>query len=255
MNINFRYHIMVQLSVISLVLPLSLAQAEENKTSWGLGAGVGLIDKGYAGFDSETKVLPIFYFDNKWIHVAGTDLDIKVGQLGNVAFSAHAKFGVGDVYEESDSYIFEGMENRQSSIWLGSKVEWKNSVVDTSLEILTDATDKSDGQQASLDLSRTFQITDHLSFEPSININWYSEKYVDYYYGVQAVEAIDGRDEFHGEASVNYGASARFRYAFDKHQSVSLGFKYESFGQEIKDSPLVDKNYSSTVSAFYLYRF
>lgn len=228
---------------------------EFEETQWGVGGGVRIKQTPYEGFDNETKFLPILYVENNWIKLLGNRVDGKVYTSENLSLFARAKFDFGNVYEESDSYVFEGTDERDSGLWLGPNIEWKTSLATLSFQILTDVSNKSDGLETSLSLNRTFQLTDHLRLETEASLIWYDDSYIDYYYGVRPHEQRDNRDIYEGQSTLNYELSTHFRYSFNKHHSVVAGFKYEGLGNEIKDSPLVDGSSSSRIRLFYFYKF
>ena len=251
---------LLTLPLILGALPASYVAAEDNakeeyKNTWGLGLGVRAREATYAGDDSETIALPIIFFDSRWVRLAGPDLDLKLGSVNDIEFSVRAKFALGDGYEADDADILRGMEEREASIWVGPSVTWENDIVDISLEALSDAMGNSEGQQALIKLSKNFRIGQRFIIEPSIGATWFSEKYVDYYYGVEAAEARIDRPEYEGDATVVSNVNIRLTYGFDAHQSISLSAGVNSFDREIEYSPLIDKDTEGRVSLAYLYRF
>ena len=258
MSTHFLRGYFLTLPLLYCAYPISnacAAQNDDNKTHWGVGLGAMVKEPAYTGYDRESKVLPIIFFDNKWVRLFGPNLDFKLGSVGDVDFALRAKFSLGDGYESSDAEILRGMEDRDASIWVGPGITWENDIVDVSAELLGDVMGNSEGQQASLDFSKTFRFGKRFSIEPSLGATWYSEDYVNYYYGVTAAEVRSDRAEFIGESTVVLNAGIRFGYNFDEHQLISLSAEINSFDQEIKDSPLVDQSSESRVALAYIYRF
>jgi outer membrane protein len=243
------------LAALFILLPVNPAVADEDKTSWGIGLGAGIQEPAYLGFDRRTRALPFLFIENSWMQLAGPNLDIKLGQAGGVYFAMRANFALGDGYDESDSYIFSGMEERDESIWVGPSLTWKNDIVDVSFEALADSFGNSEGQQASLEFSRSFRVGQRFNIEPSIGATWFSDKYVDYYYGVEASEARIDRPEYEGEATVVLSTGLRVTYGIDQHQLILFNVGLQSFDREIEDSPLIDQSTEGSVALGYLYRF
>lgn len=240
---------------ILYALTPNLAAADEDKTAWGIGAAAKLKDSAYLGYDRETRMLPFLYIENSWMQFAGSNFDLKLGEAKGIFFTLRAKFALGDGYEDSDSYIFEGMNEREASIWVGPSFTWRNDIVDVSFEALTDSFSNSEGQQASLEFSKSFRLGQRFNIEPSIGATWFSDTYVDYYYGVEAAEARVDRPEYAGEASVALNAGLRVTYGWDQHQAIVFSASLESYDSEIKNSPLIDKSTEGSVVLGYLYRF
>lgn len=239
-----------------IIVPVSTVYADEgNKTEWGIGLAAQIKEHPYIDFDRDTQLLPYLFIENSWIKLNGPNLDFKIGTLNDFSFAVRSKFSFGDGYESSDSSVFNGMEDRDSSIWVGPSVNWESPFADISIEVLGDAMGNSKGQQASLELSKGFSLSPRIRIEPSLGATWFSDKYVDYYYGVNQAEATAIRAEYEGDSTMVINAGLRMTYNFDENQLVMFRAEMQSFSNEIKDSPLVDE---STVSSFtfgYLYRF
>jgi len=242
------------ISLLSTLLPMSYAMAD-GTTSFALGLGGGFSDPEYIGVDNEFEVLPLVFFDNSWVSLVGTTLDVKVANINNTTFSIRGKYALGDGYDNSDSYIFDGMDSRDSSLWIGPAMTWSNPMFDLKFEALVDTMDNSEGQQASVSISKGFKISERLQVEPSIGTTWYSDKYVNYYYGVKSSEVNANRSQYDGKSTTVLDAGVRFNYALDKQQSLALDVSVKQFGDEIEDSPLVDKKTTAAAYLGYIYRF
>ena len=83
----------------------------------------------------------------------------------------------------------------------------------------------------------------------------YDSKFVDYYYGVKASEAVVGRSTYQGKSSNGVEAGLRIDYSPARQHNLYLDFGITQYGSAIKDSPLVEKANQSTVSLGYLYKF
>lgn len=147
------------------------------------------------------------------------------------------------------------MDSRDSSLWIGPAMTWSNPMFDLKFEALVDTMDNSEGQQASVSISKGFKISERLQVEPSIGTTWYSDKYVNYYYGVKSSEVNANRSQYDGKSTTVLDAGVRFNYALDKQQSLALDVSVKQFGDEIEDSPLVDKKTTAAAYLGYIYRF
>jgi MipA family protein len=245
------------LSVTSFcMLPTALANAtEEAKTEWAIGLAAQVKEHAYLGYDRETQALPYLYIENSWMKLAGKDLDFKLGSLGDFSFSLRSKLPFGDGFDSSDSHIFKGMEDRDDSLWVGPAITWETAVGEIAFEALADALDNSGGQQASLQFSKGFQVSERIGIEPSFGVTWFSDKYVDYYYGVKASEARIDRPEYLGESTIVLNAGVSMRYSLNARQLIMLQTGIRTFDTEVEDSPLIENNTESSITLGYLYRF
>lgn len=225
----------------------------EGESSWGLGLAVGEERKPYRDFDNKTRLLPLLSYENKWISVAGLGLDVKLPPAGPVSFRLRARYSM-DGYEASDSPFLAGMEERKDGIWLGGAAIWRNDVANLSAELLGDASGNSKGTKFRLMVDRRFQ-AGSFDITPRLAATRLDDKYVSYYYGVNAAEVRAGRPFYQGGSAVNLEAGLRVGYAIAPRQTVFLDLSTTRLGSSIKDSPLVDRSSQSGVRVGYLYRF
>lgn len=259
---------LIRVSTFAAMLACSLtafAQQPPGKgkpegSSWGLGAAVISTQKAYKGTDRETKFLPMLSYENQYVKLAGPNLELKLpglafGDSQRLNFGIVTKlFGPGG-YESSDSSALAGMAERKSSIWAGAKMEWENDFADVKLELLGDASSNSKGQRVILGLERKWKLSPNIMLMPQVGVEWGDKKYVDYYYGVRASEAMAGRAAYVGKGTVNADISLAGIYRFDKHHSMMLNVGVKALGKEIKDSPIVDSSTENRVMLGYTYRF
>lgn len=221
---------------------------------FGLGLGVTQKQKEYRGFDTVTQIIPIIYYENSYIRVLGTNIDIKAGGTDNVNFAIRTKLALGDGYKEDESDFLTGMEERENSLWVGPAVEYETPFGELTTEFLFDALGKSEGYQANVGFSKEFHLSESFSIKPSVEVSWMSSDYVDYYYGVTEQEVLPDRAFYQGEATTNYEAKLDFKYRLTNHQQTWIGASYTGLGSSIKDSPIVDSSGESRIGIFYLYR-
>ncbi len=222
-----------------------------NVTRWGLGAGVQYEQSPYKGDDATVSPLPLIYFENKWIHLFGTTLDVNIGRWDNFSFTLRGEYALGDGYKESDAPILDGMQKRQGGFWVGPAMAWDTGYGIFGASFLT-AGNK--GLKGGVDYRRPFDYGD-FTLVPHAGIDWYNSRYVDYYYGVEDDETRAGRDAYAGKSTYNLSAGVRLDYQLTPHQTLSLDAGVSRLGGGITDSPLVDRTIIPEARLGYLYRF
>jgi MipA family protein len=222
-----------------------------NVTKWGLGVGAGVEQSPYRGDGAKFSPIPIVYFDDKWVHFAGTTLDLKIGNWSSVLFSLRGTYAIEEGYKGSDATALNGMQNRKGAFWYGPALEWKTGIGTLSGDFLTSG---NKGQRASVDFSHAFEYG-KFSIEPHVGAEWLSRKYVDYYYGVRPSETRAGRNEYTGKATYDVSVGTRVDYRLTQHQIVSLDVSVSRLGSGIKDSPIVGKSTIPEARLGYLYQF
>jgi len=230
---------------------LTVLSNATNTTHWGIGAGVAYQASPYLGYDAKYTPIPFFTFDDKWVHAAGTTVDLKVGQWDNLALTLRGTYALGDGYKASDSPIFNGMPTREAGFWFGPALAWHTPYGVVSGDIMSSG---NKGQRADIDFGKQFQYGS-LTIEPHVGAEWLNSKDVDYYYGVPTADARVGRNAYAGEASYIESAGARFNYHFERNQMVSVDISAAHLGSGITDSPLVGRKIVPQANLGYLYQF
>jgi MipA family protein len=232
---------------------------ESKSSSWGLGVGALSMRQPYADIDSKNLVIPLIFFENRWVQLLGPTLEFKLPsfKLGGdqeLSLAAHVEFDGGG-YKPEDAPILRGMNKRKDGLLAGASAKWSNPLVDVAGEWAFDIANASRGQRFSLGLERSFFLGKHVMLTPSATARWLDEKYVNYYFGVRSAEARADRPVYAAESTVNTELSLRTNYLFNERQSVFVSLDYTVLGREIKNSPLTDSSGESMVLAGYLFRF
>lgn len=232
---------------------------EEESYSWGLGVGGMSKQAAYDGIDRENDVLPLIYFENRWVQFFGPRLDFKLpgfewGADQELSFAVGIEYD-GSGYKPGDAPILNGMKKREEGFLAGPSFKWSNPFVDVVGEWMFDASSTSDGQLVSLGLERSFQLGEHLMFTPSAAAVWWDDKYADYYFGVRSDEVRANRPAYTADNTFNAEFSLRTDYMFDERHTVTLSLDYTALGSEIKDSPLTGRSGESMILLGYLYSF
>lgn len=116
----------------------SPAEAEQ-ASSWGLGLGAVSKQKPYAGFERETKAVPMLQFENRYIRVFGPGLEVKLPGLRfadthKLDFGLVGRYDLSSGYEDDDAPILAGMKERKSGFWIGAKGKWENGLANVTAE-------------------------------------------------------------------------------------------------------------------------
>lgn len=84
------------------------------ESAWGVGLGVNLKQKAYAGMGTRTTVIPLLSYENRWVRVAGPVLDLKLPAHGPLVMALRARYAFEDGYEPDDAPVLNGMAERKS---------------------------------------------------------------------------------------------------------------------------------------------
>lgn len=96
---------------------------------------------------------------------------------------------------------------------------------------------------------------DRWNFEFAAVLDWKSEEVVDYYYGVRPSESFYWSQAYQAESALNKSIEFTGQYVLTKNWNLLLVARYTDIADEIADSPLLDKDYTTTYFISAAYRF
>jgi outer membrane protein len=253
---------MFSLAGAALILSVSQASlADEFSASTGkrpitVGLGALYKDKPYKDYDSDEKTnpVPIILYEGDSFFVRGGSLGWKFIDSKGLEFAAVGEY-LADGYDSSDSDYLRGMDDRDPSFGVGAHVIWNPDALGFKLTAVTDVTDNSDGSQVRGDVFYKYRSGD-LMLKPSASIVWQSENYNDYYYGVKNSEARPGRPAYSADDETNFRLGVVAVYQEKTSPWMFLaGLRYDMYGDEISDSPIVedDNELSALIGVAYTF--
>jgi len=232
----------IVLVVVTGFLLAVAAIAQERRPEQNMaGAGLVHVDDGYRGMDGRTFAIPFIMVDSERFFIRGPQAGIHLYGNPNSGLDLIVQAGFGG-YEASDSPYFDGMEDRDFTLFAG--MQWThrfNRRTGVSITLTTDVLGNADGMQGSAALNRNW-FAGTWMFTATLQAEWISGDVVDYYYGVRPEEARENRPAYRGEASWNPGISLMVTRPFGKRGVFMAIGGYGLYGSGITDSPLVEQN-------------
>jgi outer membrane protein len=229
----------------SQVTQASEATVATGKRPITVGAGVLWRDKPYTEFESSDRwsPFPLILYEGDRFFVRGGNAGWKFinSKTWEVAGFVEAQQ---DGYDESNSKILDGMDDRDPWLAAGAHVKWQPNKFGLKLAATTDVVQESDGAQ----------ITGEISWQDSngpwiahysAGAVWHSKDYVDYYYGVKRSEALPGVRRFYKPTDeFNYHAGGVLLFQFPESRWLyALAARATYLGDRVQDSPIVDEDY------------
>jgi outer membrane protein len=228
------------------------ADLEENMEEGSvIGLGVMYPIRPYKGVDNDIYAAPIASLEYKRFFIDGASFGFNLIDKEAFKFSvlgAPRFWG----YEADDSPDLTGMQERQWSFDGGLRVLLKGKVFAFSTTGLSDLLDEHQGQEVNVMFSAKI-LQEFLKLR--IGVAWLSNDLIDYYYGVRSSEATATRSEYAPSSTVNYLAGLTIGIPVREHWAVVADLQYEFLGDEIKDSPIIDKNGVARYILGMVYRF
>ncbi len=225
----------------------------------GLNIGV-LASAGSAAYaiDDKVGVVPFASYDSDYFYIEGIE-------AGFYAYKDDENwFRTGINYErrnfKPDDAVMDslkGLDERKSSANLVLSYMRITPIGGFEIKAGTDMMDRSGGQTASIaHRSRFVFADDTLTVYPKFGVNWYSQDYNQYYFGVSEAEsAKTGLDVYEAKSSYAPFVSISGQYKLTDHVGIFTHAKAEWLSSTQKDSPLTDDDMDIGVNAGLTYNF
>jgi MipA family protein len=188
---------------------------------------------------------PFYYF----IDTAGC----RLFSDSNMTFDLIGKIRT-DGYDADRSDDFDGMHDRHMSFDVGGEFGISGDWGNLHARILTDALAQHDGQEFRVTYAKEFKF-EQLKIKPSVGFALLSSNLADYYYGVRNSEARPGRPAYDPGESVNWFVGLNANYQLNDDWTLFSSITYYWLDDNIRDSPIVDRDYTMSILAGAMYRF
>lgn len=209
------------------------------------GIGLGLSQQLYKGYDWKVTPFPILGYIGEKLKVLGPFISYELVQLNDIEITVRAAPNFSG-YEESDSDIFEGMDDRKASMDLGFGLNVEQNDWKFGASAMHDVLDRSDGFELTADIGKVFKKRRYL-IEPTLGISYLDRDFVDYYYGVKRDEATEFRPAFDGTSSLNLNAGISISTPIFFGGMSRLGIENTWYDSSVTDSPLTDEDSSFSI--------
>ena len=225
--------------------------------SWHGIVGLGVLFRAepYEAIDNRILFLPHMIVRRGNFFIEGLEAGYRVAEGAQGHFDLILTPRL-DGYDADEHALLKGMADRDFSLDGGIATTWREGPFEFKLSAVTDLLHKSEGEEVTVSVGNTYILTGKMTIlTPSIGVRWQNEELVNYYYGVNGREARATRSAYTGEATLNYIAAINATYSLSKRSTLFAAVEYERLGDDIYDSPLVDKDQIISVFLAYGWQF
>lgn len=220
-----------------------------------VGSKVILRNEPYKGVDHKFLPLPYLVMRRGNFFIDGLKVGYRMAEGTSGSFDLIITPRL-EGFDADDSTILNGMGDRNFTIDAGISMVLKQGTFNFNFSVLNDIVNKSKGSEVIASISHTYILTDKkLIVTPDIGLRLQSENLINHYYGVNNNQAKPGRPAYTGESTMNYTASLDLIYSLNKRSNLFMAVEYEGFGDDVYDSPLVDKERVISILLGYGWQF
>lgn len=247
---------MVPAGAVPAQEPSAPAPSQE-RSPWGIGVAAVVSDSPYAGEGTRVIPVPLLSYEGERAYFRGITggwrlVDTPAFELALLARARLDGFDVDDLDRAQlarngvDATLLEG---RDRGLDLGLGAEWTGAGGALQLELLADATDRSGGQEVSLQYGYPIRLARGL-LTPIAGMTWQSDNLVDYYYGTLPREVLRGVPDYRPGAATTPHVGVSFLRPLGNAWSLVGSLRYSRLPDAITRSPLLDPGTDGSASLF-----
>ena len=231
----------------------TFAQNSNGTSQYFYGFGASINKEVYKGYNQRTIFLPVIGYKGEKLNILGPFISYKISEVSDFSLLLQAAPRFQN-FDETDSFIFQGMKDRKLSIDAGASLNYKRHDWKVSFSTMFDVLNRSNGNELVTAISNTIRFGP-VFVEPRLSFSYLNSDHVDYYYGVGLSEVTLNRPEYVGKSALNpsFELSISTPIFFGGYTQFNL--KRTWFSKEITNSPLVENSDSITFRLSYSRNF
>lgn len=224
---------------------------------FGLGVGVVAEERPYAGEGVRTIPFPLVSYNGERFYYQADTLGWRLIKGDAFELSAVGKFRA-DGFDAEDlgrrELAANGidrdlLDDRDFEFDVGLALRWSGTAGEVSLQVVSDVTNASDGQEATFEYAYPIELG-RGGLKPMVGVAFQSERMANYYYGTLDKEVARGVVDYRpGEVVIPY-AGIQYMRPIGEQWSFMTFARYTRLPKEITDSPLVEEGLDGTGMVF-----
>lgn len=208
--------------------------------------------------DDNVTVLPQAFFDNNRVYIEGAEAGVYGYKDAQNEWRATLGYdGRSFSADDAGTPALRGLDDREWSLMAGTSYMRITPYGGFKAQVETDVLGRNEGTAIKLaHLSKFKLMDDKVTLYPELGLQWYDDKYNDYYFGVSQKEALrTGLKPYQADSGVNPYLNISANYTFSPRLSGFVSQHLEYLSDTQKDSPLVDDNFDSKTKIGFNYQF
>lgn len=226
---------------------------EEGPSRWALGVGAVVNDSPYAGEGTRVTPFPLVTYEGERFYFRGITAGWRLIDSEDFELTAISSLRLDGVDIEdlgknelaSNGLDYRLLEDRDHSLDAGLSATWSGFAGELEIELVSDVTDASGGQEASIQYGYPIQ-WGKTRITPSIGVTWMSKDMANYYYGTLDTEVARGVVDYKPDAVTIPTIGLMVTRPIGRRWSMIALLEHSFLPDEIQDSPLLEPDSDST---------
>lgn len=238
----------------SFLTPFDNALAKDQNAELKLGIGVSITRPAYHTDSNNVAVVPLAFYDNNVWYAEGAE----AGVYPYKDAKNHVRLGLsydGQNFDPKDSQVATDLDTRKSSVLAHASHLHITKFGGIRTKVATDLMGRHGGISASVAYVSRFNLTDTVIY-PSFGVTWHSQKYNDYYYGVNGDESTrTGLGKYTADSGISPFVSLTADHSVSDTVALFGNMRIDWLSDSQKQSPLTSGDTKSSITVGAMYRF
>ncbi len=241
--------------LLSPLLASSAAFADQGsqQSEFSLGLGATVSDSPYRDYDNDPSLIPLINYKSGAFHVRGTELGYQVYQ-GTGSIEVIGNLNTME-FDAGESNPLSALDDRDMAFEAGVRYRLDNF----SITALTDVSDTHEGERVNLNYAFPLKSNNQQSgLTPAVGMDWQSDDYNSYYYGVSAGESARTGGSiaaYDAGSSLNPYVKVDAYYQLAPQWTAVANVRYTWLDDNISDSSMVEDDSEARASVGINYKF
>ncbi|MEM1112239.1 MAG: MipA/OmpV family protein [Pseudomonadota bacterium] len=222
---------------------------------WGDSPYTNVDDIGSKVSEASNDILPFYYYEGRWLFSHGSKAGVHLLDAKHFELDALLSYRFTRLEEKTNRFL-RPIDEREQTLEGGLRAAVKGDWGRVSLMALTDTLDRHNGYELDLTYRYDFR-TGKFFFAPYVSYLYQDESLSDYYYGVSDEESRPARDldpyQVGESEFARLGINTTYRWS--KRMRLFANYSVDFLPDNVKDSPIVDKDQVHQVMLGFAYRF
>ncbi|CPR18827.1 hypothetical protein BIY26_08305 [Brenneria goodwinii] len=238
-----------------LLLPV-FGSAPALADDWSLGLSAGVAESPYRETDPTVFPFPVISYESDYLFFRGIKGGVHLWKDDVNQFDVFAAYDPRQFRpKDSDDRRMKQLDRRDSTAVAGVEYTLRTDFGHFNASVAGDVLDNSDGISANAAYLYPIKLNDW-EILPKVGVRWDSKDQNKYYFGVSQSESRrSGLAAYEPGDSFTPYAELAVRYHVTPAWVTFVSARYEALPDEVKNSPMVDKDGVGMVSAGFSYSF